>query len=763
MASIIKIKRSDTQGSVPSGLQVGEIAVNLFDRKLYVGNTAGGVSAIGGEDFRLTTQSAGDGAYLKLLGDSTLSTNTVLMRAGSGISITKEGNGSISFAATGEATANEAQRLSTPRRISLGGDVSGWADFDGSANVTIAATIADDSHNHIISNIDGLQTALDTKATWSALTSTNTAIRSLVSDRLQVANATSTFATKATVASNLANTNARIATAEANIAQKLGAGASVTLTGDVTGTASFSGNSVSITTTYNNDVVLGTDTSGNYAAAVTGTTNEIEVTGSAGEGTTFQIGLPNSVVISNNLSMGGSLTIDGDLIVAGNTTTVSSNNLSVTDNFIYLNDGGGNTNIDMGWAGGYNAGGYAHAGIFRDATDGRFKVFHGYEPEPDASTNIDTTHASFGLADFAANNFIGDLTGNADTATSAAALTTARTIGLSGDVSGSVSFDGSQDVTITATIADDSHNHVIGNVDGLQSALDTKATWSALTATNTSIRLAVSDRLQVANAAATYATRTTVNSNLANTNAYIATKANSSTVASNLANTNAWIDNVESNLLSTNTALRSAISAIETNVDQKLGATASVTLQGDISGSANFSGNTVTITTTYNNDVVLGTDTSGNYVSGISGTANEIEVTGSGSEGAAVTIGLPNDVTVGNDLTVTNDLRVQGDTTIDGNLTVEGALTYISTSTVYADDGMFKLAANNSGDAVDTGIYGMYVDGATTRYAGYFRDATDGAFKFYANTTVEPTTSVDTAGTGYNLAQIDAVIDGGTY
>ena len=53
-------------------------------------------------------------------------------------------------------------------------------------------------------------------------------------------------------------------------------------------------------------------------------------------------------------------------------------------------------------------------------------------------------------------------------------LATARTISLTGDVSGSTSFDGSADVSITATVADDSHNHIIANVDGLQAALDGK-------------------------------------------------------------------------------------------------------------------------------------------------------------------------------------------------------------------------------------------------------------------------------------------------
>jgi hypothetical protein len=42
-----------------------------------------------------------------------------------------------------------------------------------------------------------------------------------------------------------------------------------------------------------------------------------------------------------------------------------------------------------------------------------------------------------------APKFIGALQGNADTATKANTLTTARTISLTGDVTGSVSFNGS--------------------------------------------------------------------------------------------------------------------------------------------------------------------------------------------------------------------------------------------------------------------------------------------------------------------------------
>lgn len=69
------------------------------------------------------------------------------------------------------------------------------------------------------------------------------------------------------------------------------------------------------------------------------------------------------------------------------------------------------------------------------------------------------------------SNIVGSITGNAGTATT---LQTARTISLSGDVTGSVSFNGSSNVNIVSTVADNNHNHTISNVTGLQSALDSK-------------------------------------------------------------------------------------------------------------------------------------------------------------------------------------------------------------------------------------------------------------------------------------------------
>ena len=103
--------------------------------------------------------------------------------------------------------------------------------------------------------------------------------------------------------------------------------------------------------------------------------------------------------IAGNKTFSNDVTVDGNFTVNGTTSTINAENLAVSDNMIYLNAGSTVTNPDLGFAGNYNNGTYAHAGMFRDATDGRWKFFQGYTPEPDASPEINIGHASFSLAD----------------------------------------------------------------------------------------------------------------------------------------------------------------------------------------------------------------------------------------------------------------------------------------------------------------------------------------------------------------------------
>ena len=179
-----------------------------------------------------------------------------------------------------------------------------------------------------------------------------------------------------------------------------------------------------------------------------------------------------------------------------------------------------------------------------------------------------------------------------------------------------------------------------------------------------------------------------------------------------------------------------------------LATTRTFSITGDATASAqNFDGSgNVTLTLSIDDDAVaLGTKTTGNYVAAISGTTNEIEVSGSGSETATVTIGLPNDVTIA------------------GNLTVNGTTTTVNTETLSVEDPLIKLAnANSSSDSVDIGFYGLYdTSGSQDLYAGLFRDANDsGKFKLFKDLQVEPTTTVNVSGTGYAGGTLVATIEG---
>ena len=108
-------------------------------------------------------------------------------------------------------------------------------------------------------------------------------------------------------------------------------------------------------------------------------------------------------------------------------------------------------------------------------------------------------------------------------------------------------------------------------------------------------------------------------------------------------------------------------------------------------------------------------------------------------------------------------INLYKDTIVGGNLTVNGTTTTIDTATLTVEDPLISLASgNDAADTVDIGFYGLYdTSGSQDLYAGLFRDANDsGKFKLFKDLQTEPTTTVDTAGTGYTVGTLVATLEG---
>jgi len=155
-------------------------------------------------------------------------------------------------------------------------------------------------------------------------------------------------------------------------------------------------------------------------------------------------------VQAETMTTSGNVEIQGNLTVTGTQTSLQVSTVEAQDPLIKLARGNTGDAIDVGFYGQTVSGAttYYH-GLARDADDGKFYLVKDLQTEP--STTLPTLSAG-NKATIVADldgNITGALTGNADTAS---ALETSRTLSISGDASGSVSFDGSADADIAITI-----------------------------------------------------------------------------------------------------------------------------------------------------------------------------------------------------------------------------------------------------------------------------------------------------------------------
>lgn len=144
----------------------------------------------------------------------------------------------------------------------------------------------------------------------------------------------------------------------------------------------------------------------------------------------------------NSISIGENLTVSGNLTVLGNTTTINVETLVVEDSLIRLASNNSTDSIDIGFYGVFN--GNTKSGLFRDSSDGTFKLFTDY-------TGDLTSNVVSGLINLA--------TLNANVVAPIANITTANISSLTVETStfGSVNVSGSvqvsQDIKVAGNIA----------------------------------------------------------------------------------------------------------------------------------------------------------------------------------------------------------------------------------------------------------------------------------------------------------------------
>ena len=372
------------------------------------------------------------------------------------------------------SSADQANKLATARTISLSGDVSGSTSFDGSANVSITATVANNSHTHTASNITDLTEAVQDiigadvvgsgaiSVSYNDTTGDTTITHVDTSSQASVNNSGATFIQDVTLDTyghvtglgSVTVTPALIGASDTSHNHTLDSLSNVTVTSNAAGEILKWNGSAWINNTL---AEAGIQPAGSYLTGNQTITLSGDLTGS---GTT-----------SINAQIAANVVGANELNVTGNGTTAQFLRSDGDGSFTWATPTDTDTTYSAGSGIGLSGTTFSVAaggGLTQDASG----LSHA---DTSAQASVNNSGATV-IQDVTLDTY-GHVTGLASktlTAADVGAITGNQTITLSGDVSGSGT------TSIVVTVADDSHNHVISNVDGLQAALDGKLSTSGI-------------------------------------------------------------------------------------------------------------------------------------------------------------------------------------------------------------------------------------------------------------------------------------------
>ncbi len=481
-----------------------------------------------------------------------------------------------------------------------------------------------------------------------------------------------------------------------------------------------------------------------------------------------------------NITSGGhigatNVTISGNLTVTGTTTTVDTTNLSVTDPLIQLGAGNDANTVDSGVVVMFNDGVSQHAGLVRDSSDNKWKLFKGVTDEP--TTNVNFTQATLDTLALGAleatSATIGDVSNTelqylngvtspiqtqiADlTGTVSSNLTTVNGLidNINSDITSLNTALSTADADITAI-----ENDLAANYAPVVGPTISNATFTGtLTLPNGSV-----DGTEIADSAIVNAkiaadaiddSKIAPNADIAQTK--IAGLADSFAEKAPLASPTftgsvvlpsaTTIGDVSATELG---YVNGVTSAIQTQLDAKASAT---DVSSHTSDTTNIHGivDTSLLATTANvadakqEAIDAAAVASENYADGLAANYD--------AAGAATSaVGTHNNATTSvhgiadTSKLVTTDAQsttLDGALTVQGNLTVNGTTFNASATSITIEDNLVQLAHQNQGNTVDLGLVVGYNDGGA-KHSGLVRDVSDNEWKLFKGVTTEPTTTVD--------------------
>lgn len=397
MATVIQIKRSTGAGApTTTNLAEAELAYSQ-DKSNDGANAILYIESVNNDDSPIIHKVGGK--YYTDIVDSANSesvANTIVKRDAAG-----------SFSANIITAENfvgniSVGQLSVARNITLAGDLEGAASFDGSQDITIFANVISDgvalgtdtsgdyvanltgSSGITISNFSGETSTLDVALADTAVSPATYGGATAIPVFTVNQQGRLTFATNASISSSF--------TLEADTGtDTFNTGDTLRFVGVAPGiSTAVTDNTVSITNTGVTEVtsaghgIVASAATGNVqltftgVGSITGTTNEIEVDVSTGNVT---IGLPNDIIIGNDL------TVSGNLIVLGVATTLNTQSLVVDDPLVKFGNANPTSVLDVGFYGEYTSSGTKYAGLFADSSDSyTFKLFKDLTVDPTGNT-----------------------------------------------------------------------------------------------------------------------------------------------------------------------------------------------------------------------------------------------------------------------------------------------------------------------------------------------------------------------------------------